>query len=52
MESTESKICELAKSLESPIVKIGQDESQKINYGKPFPLVLVPADTKVNFISL
>ena len=44
-------LCDLAKSLETDLVKIGHIDEEREVLGKPFPLTLVPADgAKVNFI--
>ena len=49
----QGNLCDVAKSLENDIVKIGQLDDQKLVLGKPFPLTLVPAEnTHVNFILL
>jgi len=39
-----------AQNLVSERVKIGSDEAQRTQMGKPFPLVLEPAGEKMNFI--
>ena len=45
--------CDVAKSLETNLVKFGTIPEQKNVLGKPFPLVLVPVEgEKVNFIQL
>lgn len=44
-------LCDVARSLETSLVKFGTIPEQKEVLGKPFPLVLVPAEgEKVNFI--
>ena len=52
MESSQGTVCELAKSLETDFIKLGSDPSQKVNYNKPFPLVLQAVDPSINFIQL
>ena len=43
---------DIAQQLVSPIVKIGTDEAQRTMQGKPFPLVLSPAEEGINFVQL
>jgi hypothetical protein len=45
---------DLLQSLVTPFVKIGSDDAQREQSGKPFPLVLSPAQegTTVNFVQL
>lgn len=43
-------ICAIGKSLENDSVKIGDIEESREVLGKPFPLVLEPRDTKMNFV--
>jgi hypothetical protein len=53
MKGSYGTLCDLAKSLESDIVKIGHIDEEREVLGKPFPLTLVPADsTKVNFVQV
>ena len=50
-EEVKGELCDVARSLETELVKIGAiEESQEI-FGKPFPLVLVPRGGEhVNFV--
>ena len=46
---------DIAQQLVTPLVKIGTDEAQRTQQGKPFPLVLSPAGpegTVTNFVQL
>jgi len=54
MENKESKgeVCDVAKSLENDLVKIGDIPEMTAVLGKPFPLVLTPRSEKVNFVQL
>jgi len=45
-------ICEIAKSLEDNLVRIGDIEESREILGKPFPLVLEPRESKMNFVQL
>ena len=47
-----SIICDIAKSLETDLVKIGSIPEMQDILGKPFPLVLEPKSEKLNFIQL
>ena len=44
--------CELARSLENDLIKIGECPTQRLVLGKPFPFVLSPRDGEVNNILL
>ena len=51
MES--QNLCDVAKSLENGVGKIGTIPEQQTVLGKPFPLVISPSsDDKINFIQL
>ena len=43
---------DIAQQLVTPLVKIGTDEAQTTQNGKPFPLVLQPTEEGINFIQL
>lgn len=44
-------LCDVAKSLETDLIKIGHIDEEREVLGKPFPLTFVPkADTTVNYI--
>ena len=43
---------DIAQQLVTPLVKIGTDEAQTTQNGKPFPLVLSPTEEGINFIQL
>ena len=43
---------DIAQQLVTATVKIGTDEHQTTQQGKPFPLVLQPAEEGINFIQL
>ena len=42
----------IAEQLVTPLVKIGSDDAQQTQMGKPFPLVLSPVEASMNFIQL
>lgn len=43
---------DIAQQLITPLVKIGTDDAQVTQQGKPFPLVLSPVDRKMTFVQL
>lgn len=43
---------DIAQQLVTPLVKIGTDEAQRTQQGKPFPLVLSPVHEGTNFVQL
>lgn len=43
---------DIAQQLVTPLVKIGEDEAQRTQQGKPFPLVLSPTEEGINFVQL
>ena len=43
-------LCDVAKSLENDLVKVGNIPEMQIVLGKPFPLVLMPVSERINFI--
>ena len=43
---------DLSDQLTTSLVKIGTDDAQQTQQGKPFPLVLSPVDTKMTFVQL
>jgi hypothetical protein len=52
MQKSYGTLCDLAKSLETDLVKIGHIDEEREVLGKPFPLTLVPATGKCNFVQL
>ena len=43
---------DIAQQLVTPLVKIGTDDAQRTQQGKPFPLVLSPVEDTANFVQL
>jgi len=43
---------DIAQQLVTGVVKLGTDPAQTTQQGKPFPLVLSPAEEGINFIQL
>ena len=43
---------DIAQQLVTPLVRIGTDSGQRTQMGRPFPLVLSPAEGYMNFIQL
>ena len=53
MEGKPQAICDIAKCLETDLIKIRSIPEQREVMGKVFPLVMAPAnDVKINFIQL
>jgi hypothetical protein len=43
-------LCDVAKSLENDLIKIGSIPEMQIILGKPFPLIIEAKSEKMNFI--
>ena len=52
MDSSKGQLCDLAKSLNTDLVRIGTIPEQQEILGKPFPLVLEPVSAGTNFVQL